>query len=408
MAVATPGKSLFDRLTDPRIQLGEPARLTDPVPDWLVFPCSQNLGFLDRVAELPLASWLRSAPAGARVLMDASGEGKTHIPEFTQKLHGFLASMGAGPGVGVYVTQDRTFREDYLAYCAANGIPPLLQVITYDYYIRRLFSEFDPASPELFEHRLAAYLARPAHRARRFVSLNLTPRPTKVLFLLRLLRDGLWSSGHISFGGFKRLKYTNSGSTFDRWRITLIKLRGFRDLSEQLLPLIPELDSFGEVLFGDIPRHEDSGEILNDPIHHAALTEYDSSWFTIVPESEMLNRPVRITEKPFKALLNFHPLIMLGNPGSLQAIRDLGFSTFEGFFDERYDEEEDPRTRFDMVYAEVARLCALDEPALARLEQGISERVVHNCRWGLTGLPARFRDEIDVALVDQILDVAAA
>ncbi len=63
VAVATPGKSLFDRLTDPRIQLGEPARLTDPVPDWLVFPCSQNLGFLDRVAELPLASWLRSAPA---------------------------------------------------------------------------------------------------------------------------------------------------------------------------------------------------------------------------------------------------------------------------------------------------------------------------------------------------------
>jgi hypothetical protein len=117
----------------------------------------------------------------------------------------------------------------------------------------------------------------------------------------------------------------------------------------------------------------------------------------------MLGPPWRISEKPLKALVNFHPFMVLGNPGALEMIRGLGFQTFPEIIDESYDEELDPRRRFDLVYAEVKRLIALDETELARLEGAVAEKLVFNAEWGLTRLPGVFRDEIDDALIRDIL-----
>ena len=406
LTFGAPGKTLFKWLTDARIRIHSSPDLADPVPDWVVLPCSQDLSCLEQARDLPWAAWLKAKGDRARILFDASGEARPHHPPTTQALHGLLQAIGAPAGAGVYITQDRTYRDAYLGhYGAGDGRAPL-RVLTYDYYIRRLFAQFDGAGEDAFEARLAAYRARPQSRGRRFVSLNLTPRPAKVLFLLRLLRDGLWDAGHISFGGFQILQYTRRGDALPLFEAQMRKLPGFRDLAEELLPWMPALDALGEVLFGDIPRADGGREILNLPIGDQPLAQYADAWFTVATESDMLDRPARITEKAFKALLNFHPQIVLGNPGSLAALKDLGFVTFDGVFDESYDEEPDPRARFEMVYRETARLCALDEAELRRLDQGISDRLEHNCRWGMTGLPAVFRDRIDIALIDAILGPA--
>lgn len=406
VAVGSPGKTLFKLLTDGRIRVCRSPQLVDPVPDWVVFPCSQDLAFLKQAHDLPWATWFQAKGPRARILLDASGEGRLHSPEMTAELHRFAQSVGAPAGAVAYITQDRTYRADYLNHYRLEASAAPLRIVLYDYFIRRLFAEHGEGSEAAFAERLAAYRARPPHRARRFISLNLTPRPTKVLFLLSLLRDGLWDQGYISFGGFHRLKHTRRGDSMARFHTQIRKAPGFRKLSKSLIPLLPALDDLGEVLFGEIPRHNASGEILNDPIGDAALPEYADSWFTVTTESEMHDRPVRITEKPFKPLLNFHPLILLGNPGSLAALREMGFATFDGLFDEAYDDEPDPRRRFDLVYDQVKRLCAMDEGELARLDHAVSDRLVHNARWGMTGLPAIFRDQIDVGLVDRILEPA--
>jgi hypothetical protein len=403
VAVGSPGKTLFKLVTDPRLRVCRSPQLIDPTPDWVVFPCSQDIAFLKHARDLPLATWFRTKGTRARVLLDASGEGRRHSAEITAELHRFAQAIGAPAGAVVYITQDRTYRDDYLSHCRLEAAAAPLRIVPYDYFIRRLFAEHGEGAEAAFAERLAAYRARPAHRGRRFISLNLTPRPTKVLLLLSLLRDGLWDQGYISFGGFHRLKHTRRGAGVAQLHTRMHKAPGFRKLSKSLIPLLPELDALGEVLFGDIIRHDASGEVLNDPIGDAALPEYADSWFTVTTESEMHDRPVRITEKPFKPLLNFHPLILLGNPGSLGALRALGFETFGGFFDESYDDEPDPRLRFDMVYDQVKRLCAMEEDELARLDQAVSDRLIHNARWGMTGLPAIFRNRIDVELVDRIL-----
>jgi hypothetical protein len=137
----------------------------------------------------------------------------------------------------------------------------------------------------------------------------------------------------------------------------------------------------------------------------ADLKEYTESWFSVVTETEMRPRPSRITEKVLKPLVNFHPMILFGNPGSLRMVRDYGFVTFENVIDESYDDEPDPRRRFDKAYLELERLCTLDERALLRMEAEIEDRLRFNAHWGLTRLPADIRRDRDAALVDSILSV---
>jgi hypothetical protein len=84
-------------------------------------------------------------------------------------------------------------------------------------------------------------------------------------------------------------------------------------------------------------------------------------------------------------------------------IREYGFRSFPEIIDESYDRELDPRRRFELAYAEVSRLCRLDDDAWAALEAAIEDTLRFNAHWGLTEMPTARRQANDVALVDQIL-----
>src|SRR4030095_6848324 len=135
-------------------------------------------------------------------------------------------------------------------------------------------------------------------------------------------------------------------------------LPGFEDLILDLMPHMDTLASTERALLG-MERHGWRRLELWNAGMAADLAEYNDSWFTVVTETEMRARASRITEKTLKPLVNFQPMILFGNPGSLRMIRDYGFTTFDNVIDESYDDELDPRRRFDQAYAEFTRLCRL-------------------------------------------------
>ncbi len=133
---------------------------------------------------------------------------------------------------------------------------------------------------------------------------------------------------------------------------------------------------------------------------------YDDSWFSVVAEPQMLRRPSRVSEAVLEPLVNFHPLLLLGDAKGLDLVRELGFQTFEGFVNEAYDCEPDPLRRSERVLEEVRRLSALGDAALGRLEQGIAEVLIHNAQVGLEKLPRRYRDKIDERVLLNTLRLA--
>lgn len=81
----------------------------------------------------------------------------------------------------------------------------------------------------------------------------------------------------------------------------------------------------------------------------AARNFYKDSLVSIVTETNFELAELTLTEKSWKPLKEKHPFIIVGVPGALKAMRELGFKTFSDFWDERYDETEDPRARLKMI-----------------------------------------------------------
>ncbi len=380
-------KTLFHYVVDDRIEL---QRAYDPhrPPHLIVLPCPKLSGaFADSARRLPIEAW-----RDAGVVLDASGKGAAASGKFRRRLHSFLAERAIPETRCAFITNNRR-----LSLRASQ-----VRILHYDYWLRRMLRA-GPEQGELqFERRHEGFRARSAVRPRRFLSFNLTARRWKLLFLLSLLRDGLWERGFISFGGFGYLEQARGG-TLQTAAQDLLAAEGFQDMAAGLVGYLPELDGKGQVLFGQIPRTE-SGR-LRKPTQGQRVEEFDQAWFSATTETEMTASVDCVTEKAFKAPMNFHPQVIFGNPGAMARLRAFGLQSFAPLIDERYDQEPDPRRRFDLAYAEILRLCALDEPAMARMEAALSETLVANARWSLVGLPAHYREVIDPQIVTSLLEL---
>jgi len=395
-----PGKHLFSHLGDPRVQMLKATKQLRTPPQVLVMPLQGRTAFEDARTQVHSDTWKRVAEGQATLVFDMSGEGEPHTAERTAALHGFVDGLGISPTRCAYVTQDRNYGRDYAAHLN-DPAAPAMRVLNYDYYIKRFFQQYETTGDEAFEGRLADFHARPGVRERRFVCLNRAARSNKLFVLLALLRDGLWERGFISFSGFD--KATNQyAKTAKFMRDEMLATPGFEDLARELAAFMEPLAAKGQVVLG---RREDQSLedfLLTVTLGEHNLPERQRSWFTVVNETEITG-PHRITEKPFKSLIDFHPTIVIGSAGALPLIRELGFRTFDGYFDESYDAEPDARARFDAVYAQVRRLCELDEAALARMEGEVAETLTFNAEWGLKRLPAVYRDTLDVRFVDSAM-----
>lgn len=72
---------------------------------------------------------------------------------------------------------------------------------------------------------------------------------------------------------------------------------------------------------------------------------YDNSLVHIISETNFFTPIIHQTEKTLKPIANLQPFIMLGSPASLKSIKDMGFKTFDKFWDESYDNEYDDNIR---------------------------------------------------------------
>lgn len=403
MIATGPGKHLFSHLGDPRVQVVKTGKALRTPPQVLVMPLQGRTALDDAKANIHPETWRRVADGQAVLVFDMSGEGDPHTAERTATLHGFAREMGFSPERCVYVTQDRNYAADYTAHLQGLEGPsaPAMQILNYDYYIKRFFQQYEEGGEEAYKQRLADFNARRPERERRFVCLNRAARSNKLFFLLALLRDGLWDRGFISFSGFDKAS-NQYAKTYKFMRDEMLATPGFEDLARALAPFMDALDAKGQLVLG---RREDQSLedfLLTVTLGEHNLPERQRSWFTVVNETEITG-PRRITEKPFKSLIDFHPTIVIGNHGALPLIRELGFRTFEGYFDEAYDAMDDPRARFEAVYAQVRRLCETPEAELARLEAGIFPVLKHNAKWGLTRLPGVYRDKLDRRFVEAVI-----
>jgi len=116
------------------------------------------------------------------------------------------------------------------------------------------------------------------------------------------------------------------------------------------------------------------------PVSRSLLTYMSESLIDVVCDTIMMSSELtpdrQTTEKPFRSICLFKPMIYLGQPGGLAYLRDLGFETFSDFWDESYDNITDPTDRYTQVIRLITELGKDANPGLKL--QGVEKILIHN------------------------------
>ena len=92
---------------------------------------------------------------------------------------------------------------------------------------------------------------------------------------------------------------------------------------------------------------------------HNFLNEYRESFLAIVMESRVTQPWPNISEKTINAICNDRPFVMVGAPGVLKFLKDIGFKTFGDYWDESYDDILLHDDRLVKVCNTIESICAM-------------------------------------------------
>jgi len=118
----------------------------------------------------------------------------------------------------------------------------------------------------------------------------------------------------------------------------------------------------------------------------AAKDFFENSYFTVSSELNWYDPPMGtgpldllgFSFRIFTPIAFRHPFILLDRPGSLAALRDMGFKTFSPFINENYDSIVDDHERFVAICDEIERLSGLSDQEWLDVLNGVQETVNDN------------------------------
>lgn len=108
------------------------------------------------------------------------------------------------------------------------------------------------------------------------------------------------------------------------------------------------------------------------------IDAHSKSFLNIVTETMYDSETIFISEKTYKPIYLCQPFIIFGNPFTLKKLRELGYKTFNDWWDESYDSETDLKKRFDKIVKITERLSDFSLTELSSLKNEMRDIVVNN------------------------------
>ena len=199
----------------------------------------------------------------------------------------------------------------------------------------------------LYWHRNQAIPPTPVHtnpRRRDFTVLSRTHKWWRATVMTDLHRAGLLENSYWSYGTDVA---TNEAETDNPIEVDTI---GIRTDIEQFL-------SNGPYICDTLTPEQHNDHHIIETNHHT------DSYCNIILETHFDadgSGGAFLTEKTFKAIKHGQPFVVVGCAGSLSALRDLGYRTFDHAVDNSYDTIQDNTERWIAVRKTIAQLKSQD------------------------------------------------
>jgi hypothetical protein len=173
-----------------------------------------------------------------------------------------------------------------------------------------------------------------AHSVKTFSCLNRVIRDHRRALMLMFEHYQLFNFGEVSHDAFSDCILVNFKDHPSFTQHTM-------DLLSRRLPLVLDQSNFN--------------------INHAPTffnETYLRTWVSVVTETFYNEYPTAMffSEKIFKPINASHPFILVGAPFSLRKLKELGFKTFDWWWDESYDDILDPVDRLESICKLIAEL----------------------------------------------------
>ena len=190
------------------------------------------------------------------------------------------------------------------------------------------WSTFDNWNSDTADEPLVDFI--PDEEKYLYLSYNRNPRKPRVYLGIKLLEEGLLDKGIVSLG---RPEWIVGNNTM---RQDGVKDRDWAWMQKNL-PI--ELDKNLHFNLACNITHQD----------------FTKTFCSIVTETLVEEGTIFISEKIWKCLQVGHPFFLVGNRFTLNVLRNLGYQTFNEWFDESYDSVDDYRLRVNAIISEIRK-----------------------------------------------------
>lgn len=122
----------------------------------------------------------------------------------------------------------------------------------------------------------------------------------------------------------------------------------------------------------------DCEDLRNNKADNLNIDAHKKTFVNIVTESLVNPEVIFFSEKTFKPMTCAQPFIMVGNPHSLKKLKELGFMTFDKWWDESYDDETDFTRRMDKIITLLEEIASWDMEKCYRITQEMTGVLINN------------------------------
>jgi hypothetical protein len=112
--------------------------------------------------------------------------------------------------------------------------------------------------------------------------------------------------------------------------------------------------------------------------NEAIKTSYTDSFCCIVTETRFFQPFGNFSEKTLRPIEAFRPFILVAPPHTLEYLKSFGFKTFDKWWDESYDQEEDHQERLVKIFKVIEQLQYLSVNQLNSILLEMAETLEHN------------------------------
>ncbi len=218
-----------------------------------------------------------------------------------------------------------------------------------------------PSADNIFEQNIDK-INKLQDRNYLFTMLSRNSKPDRFINFYNTHRYNVFNKGMISYHNFKEIPKQYLIDTLDEWGCSPSPefLRFFDEWHSKDNVSIDEYDVTQNLAFNLVPSH------------------YLDSYVQVIGESYVSNQFILISEKTYKTILCGSPFFILGNDYTLDALKQIGFETFDKWWDESYDGNYSHWESSKKVFSSLYDLSKLSKTQLNKMLEEQKEILIHN------------------------------